>query len=210
LDICQTPDSPDFDFGAGANLFTVADGGKPRDLLGAGQKSGIYWALNPANGEVVWATQVGPGSQRGGIVWGPATDGKRVYVAAANFEGVEMTLFPSGERTTSGFWSALDARTGEILWQTADPVPDGWDAGMVTVANDVVYAGSLDPRGHMYALNAVTGAILWSYVSGGSVIAGPAVVNGTVYWGSGYARGFGTASHKLYAFALPCTGDCME
>ena len=87
-----------------------------------------------------------------------------------------MTLFPSGERTTSGFWSALDARTGAILWQTTDPVPDGWDAGMVTVANDVVYAGSLDPRGHMYALNAVTGTILWSYASGGSVIAGPAVV----------------------------------
>jgi polyvinyl alcohol dehydrogenase (cytochrome) len=203
LDICKAPNSPDYDFGAGANLFTVHDGGTPRDLLGAGQKSGIYWALNPDNGNIVWATQVGPGSLRGGIVWGTATDGKRVYVAAANFDRAEQTLVPSGQTITWGFWNALDARTGAILWQTADPVPGGKDAGMVTVANGVVYAGSMDPLGHLYALDAATGSILWSYASGGSVVAGPAVVKGTVYWGSGYARGFGTPSNKVYAFTLP-------
>jgi polyvinyl alcohol dehydrogenase (cytochrome) len=203
LDTCRSPNSPDYDFGTGANLFTVQDGDTPHDLLGAGQKSGIYWALDPDNGAIVWATQSGPSSLRGGILWGPATDGTRVYVAASNFDGAAQTLIPSGQTITWGFWSALDARTGAILWQTADPVPGSYDAGMVTVANDVVYAGSMDPLGHMYALDATTGAILWSYASGGSVVAGPAVVKGTVYWGSGYARGFGTANNQLYAFALP-------
>jgi polyvinyl alcohol dehydrogenase (cytochrome) len=202
LDICKSPESPDYDVVA-ANLFTVGGDDDRRDLLGADQKSGIYWALDPDNGDIVWATQVGPGSARGGILWGSATDSKRVYVAAANWESVEVTLTPSGQTTTSGFWNALDARTGAILWQTADPVPDGVDAGMVTIANGVVYAGSMDPLGHMYALDAVTGAILWRYASGGSVVAGPAVVKGTVYWGSGYARGLGSPSNQLYAFALP-------
>jgi polyvinyl alcohol dehydrogenase (cytochrome) len=74
---------------------------------------------------------------------------------------------------------------------------------MVTIANGVVYAGSMDPLGHMYALDAASSSILWSYASGGSVVAGPAVVKGTVYWGSGYARGLGTPNNRLFAFALP-------
>jgi polyvinyl alcohol dehydrogenase (cytochrome) len=210
LDTCKAPESPDYDVGAASLLTVTGEGGQqrandigPRDLLGVGQKSGIYWALDPDDGSIVWATQVGPGSDRGGILWGSATDGNRVYVAAANWKSVEVPLTPSGQITTSGFWNALDARTGAIIWQTADPVPGGVAAGMVTVAHDVVYAASMDPLGHLYALSAATGAMLWSYPSGGSVIAGPAVVKGTVYWGSGYERGFATANHRLYAFALP-------
>jgi polyvinyl alcohol dehydrogenase (cytochrome) len=53
----------------------------------------------------------------------------------------------------------------------------------------------------MYALDAPTGRILWTFKSGGSVNAGPAVVNGVVYWGSGYSRlRLGSSNNKLYAF----------
>src|SRR6266436_5334766 len=46
---CPVPSSPDFDFGgAGPNLVG--------NIIGFGQKSGIYWALNPDNGNIVWAT----------------------------------------------------------------------------------------------------------------------------------------------------------
>ena len=38
----------------------------------------------------------------------------------------------------------------------------------------------------MYALAAATGKILWSFASGGSVSGGAAIVDGSVYWGSGY------------------------
>jgi polyvinyl alcohol dehydrogenase (cytochrome) len=52
----------------------------------------------------------------------------------------------------------------------------------------------------MYALNAATGRILWSFVSGGSVASGPAIVGGPVYWGSGYSEsGIGSPSKRLYA-----------
>lgn len=76
----------------------------------------------------------------------------------------------------------------------------------MTVANGVVYAGSLasgQNSNNMYALDAKTGKILWDFNSGGSVVAGAAVVNGTVYWGSGYSRyGLGVFNNKLYAFTV--------
>jgi polyvinyl alcohol dehydrogenase (cytochrome) len=56
--------------GSGPNLYTATVNGQATDLLGVGQKSGIYWALNPATGAVVWKTQVGPGATDGGIPTG--------------------------------------------------------------------------------------------------------------------------------------------
>ena len=49
------------------------------------------------------------------------------------------------------------------------------------VVNGVVYIGSRDD--HLYALNANTGVKLWSFTTGGEVIASPAVANGVVYIG---------------------------
>jgi outer membrane protein assembly factor BamB len=45
----------------------------------------------------------------------------------------------------------------------------------------------------LYALNASTGALLWSYATQGGVQSSPAVVNGVVYFGSG---------GSVYAFAM--------
>ncbi len=93
--------------------------------------------------------------------------------------------------------------SGALLWQTAPP-DAGSTSGPVTTANGVVYGCSLDPLGHMYALNAATGAIVWSFASGGSCLSGAAISNGTLFWGSGYSNfGFGTPNNTLYAFGLP-------
>jgi polyvinyl alcohol dehydrogenase (cytochrome) len=114
---CPVPSSPDFDLGgAGPNLVG--------NIVGFGQKSGIFWALNPDNGNIVWSTPVGPGSSLGGIEWGTATDGKRIYVAIGNHDFLPYTLVPSGQQITWGSWSALDVATGKILWQTADPTAE--------------------------------------------------------------------------------------
>jgi polyvinyl alcohol dehydrogenase (cytochrome) len=201
---CPDPAGPDYDFAQGAMLFTAHGANGPRQLLGAGQKSGIFWALDPATGAVVWSTVVGPGGTQGGMEWGSATDENRIYAAVANFDHKPYTLFPSGEVTRGGAWSALDAATGTILWQTATPGRRKIATGPVTVANGVVFAGSMARSGdNMYALDAATGTILWRFPSGGSVNSGPAVVDGAVYWGSGYARlGLGTPNDKLYAFEL--------
>jgi len=206
---CPEPAGPDYDFGQGPALFTVRmpNNGQTRDLIGAGQKSGQYWAFDPSTGAVVWMTQVGPGGVTGGLQWGSATDGKRIYVADANSSATPWVLVQNGQAVgptvTSGFWSALDAATGKIVWQTPDPAgAQTQDSGAVTAANGVVYGCSADPQGHMYALHATTGAVLWSFTSGGACIAGAAISNGTVYWGSGY-RQFFTGNNKLYAFQIP-------
>ena len=70
------------------------------------------------------------------------------------------------------------------------------------VANGVVYFGSID--GNLYALNASTGAKLWSYAIGNPIIASPAVANGVVFVGSDggtvYALNANTGS-KLWSYA---------
>jgi polyvinyl alcohol dehydrogenase (cytochrome) len=190
---CPVPTSPDFDLGgSGPNLVG--------NIVGFGQKSGIFWALNPDNGDIVWSTPVGPGASLGGIEWGTATDGQRIYVAIANSDHLPYTLVPSGQQITWGAWSALDVATGKILWQTADPTANTIDRGSVSVANGVVYAGS--NSGQMYALDAKSGTILWNFASGGTVIDGPSIVDGALYWGSGYRNIQGTGNNKVYAFSL--------
>ena len=210
-DNCPEPAGPDFDFGQAPALFKVKPDGKGKaiEMVGVGQKSGQYSALNPDTGAVIWVTQAGPGGVAGGLQWGSAVDGERVYTANANSgngdgNGVLWTL-PGGGTTTGGVWSGLDAATGQILWQTADP-NGGSTSGPVTTANGLVFGCSLDPQGHMYALDAATGAVLWSFASGGSCISGAAISDGMLFWGSGYYNAFfsgSTPNNQLFAFGLP-------
>ena len=149
-----------------------------------------------------WVTQAGPGGTAGGLQWGSAVDGTRVYTANANSNLITWPL-PGGGSTTAGVWSGINAATGQLLWQHT-PSSGGGTSGPVTTANGVVYGCSLDPLGHMYALNGATGAELWKFASGGSCLSGAAISDGTLYWGSGYSNfGFGTPNNKLYAFSLP-------
>jgi polyvinyl alcohol dehydrogenase (cytochrome) len=204
---CPDHPGPDYDFGSGPNLFTIMNAkGKRQLVVGAGQKSGQYWALDAATGTILWSQAAGPGSTLGGIEWGPATDGKRIYVAEENFFGIPYTL-PSGETITSGSWAAIDPGTGGVLWQTPDPSHNAFGGGNalgpVSVANGVLYAPSMS--GHVYALDAANGRFLWDYQTPGAAISGAAVVNGTVYWGDGYTHlgipGW-NGSTTFYAFSI--------
>jgi polyvinyl alcohol dehydrogenase (cytochrome) len=137
----------------------------------------------------------------------------------------------------ASFWIALDAGTGELIWQTTDPlsvcvpgfspvpvpVPDTGitlnipavkNFGPATIANGVVYVGSMpsfpypEPpyTADMYALDAKTGRILWTFKSGASVGGGPAIADGLVVWGTGYPRS-GVApriqKNRVFGFELP-------
>jgi polyvinyl alcohol dehydrogenase (cytochrome) len=191
---CPAPTGPDYDFGSGPNEITYKTSKGSTTIIGAGQKSGIYYALNPDTGAELWHTQVGPSIQ-----WGSASDGTRIYVAIANPSGVS---YAGGD---AGSWAALDPATGKILWQKADP-NGATDTGPLAVANGIVYAPSLAGSAtapNMFALNATTGAKLWSFPAGSSVNAGAAIVGGVVYWGSGYARSSGATGgkDKFYAFS---------
>jgi polyvinyl alcohol dehydrogenase (cytochrome) len=207
---CPSPEGPDYDFGgSGPNMLGS-------DLLGIGQKSGIYWSLNPDTGTVVWQTQVGPGGEDGGTEWGTAFDGTSIYVPITNSGYLGYPLRPSGPNVNAGSWAALNPYNGEVIWQTAtpgacSPAVSGYAQGCMalgpaSVANGVVFVGSMDVNPQsptMFALSAATGEVLWSYVAGSSVIAAPAISGNSVYWGSGYSllrASKNTSNNKLFAF----------
>lgn len=203
---CPNPSGNDADFGQAPIFFTVGTGGNQggmRDLVGVGQKSGVYWALDAETGETVWSTKVSPGGFAGGIQWGSSYDGERIYTSSANSDAASHTLI-DGTVTSAGIFSALNPATGEILWQTANP-SGGAAGGAVSSANGVVYACSLDPQGMMYALDGASGAVLWAFASGGSCNSGAAIADGTVFWGSGYPTLLTplTPGDKFRAFSLP-------
>jgi polyvinyl alcohol dehydrogenase (cytochrome) len=149
----------------------------------------------------LWSTLVGPGSDPGGIQWGTAFDGRRIYAAIGHNTGQPYTL-PSGDTITGGSWAALDPATGRILWQTPDP-QGAPDLASLSAANGVLYGSSMAHTGdQMYALDTATGEILWRFPAGGSIVGGPAIVRGAVYWGSGYGRTGGVGNNQFYAFTI--------
>ncbi len=204
--------------GSGPNVFEIGRGRDKRTVVGVGEKSGVYILLDAKTGEFIWNTLVGPGGDQGGMEWGTAYDGDRIYVSITNQHHIQYLLSDNRRLTstaaTGGSWAALDPDTGKIIWQRADPQTEVvagetvgvWDLAPVSAANGVVYAASMAKSGNeFYALNGATGKILWAGPAGSSVNAGPAIVDGSVYWGSGYARAGAVESSgntKFFAFTI--------
>lgn len=194
----------DYDLGASPNIFFANIHGRPTELIGAGQKSGIYHALDALTGKIIWQTNLKTNfttaiGGQGGIQWGASWDGRRLYVAT--------------NQANPGSLSALDPATGKVLWNTSNPA-DGCTTGgattdpadcvlampsAVTTIPGVAFEGGWD--GKFRAFDTNTGKILWQYDTirsytgtngitgtGGSINGGGAVVanDGMVYLNSGY------------------------
>jgi polyvinyl alcohol dehydrogenase (cytochrome) len=207
--------------GSGANVMRLrTDRGGWREVVGVGGKSGVYTLLDARTGAFIWNTLIGPGGDQGGMNWGTAFDGTRIYAPITNHHHIPYKLTQNGEISntvaTGGSWAALNPYTGKIIWQTADPqletIPGFvnvgvWDLAPVSVANGVLYAASMAKgadQNQFFALNAATGEILWHYPALSSVNAGPAIVRGSVYWGSGYSRSGveGSGNNRFFAFSI--------
>ncbi|XP_059658501.1 uncharacterized protein LOC132304799 [Cornus florida] len=213
---CLVPNNPDCppgpnedaDFGEAPMLLSIilADG-QVHDIVVAVQKSGFVWALDRDNGDIVWFNVAGPGGKEGGGIWGAATDGKRVYTNIANSDRVTFPLSPSKQTTTAGAWVALDANSGNIVWTTANPSNETSQAP-VTLARGILFAGSVASNGPIYAMDANTGAILWSYNTGATIYGGASVSYGCIYIGSGYSVSLAkfhpnwTPGTSLFAFCI--------
>ncbi len=144
----------------------------------------------------------------GSLVWSSSVAGAMGYSCAAFANGVVYVSTTDGgtsSNLTSGGVSALDASTGNLLWNhTVGSI----DQSSPAVANGVVYVGSdisgpnpsnRTDSGNFYAFNATTGAIIWSYKTGEAVLSSPAIANGVVYVGSN--------DGKVYAFGCPQTSQ---
>jgi outer membrane protein assembly factor BamB len=142
----------------------VAAGG--RVFIGA--NNGII-ARDAATGAELWSYR----SPHGSLVSSGATPS-----APAVDDGIVYMGFPSGAVT------ALDARTGAVIWDRL--LPGGlYHGGILSspvVAGDTVFAGS--NNGRFYALDRRTGQPLWQHTIGTWVASGPAVSGNTVVTGA--------------------------
>src|SRR3954452_3124268 len=152
---------PDYDFGASPNLIAGPDG---QALVGEGNKSGTYWALDRATMKEVWSVAAGPGSQLDGGVNSTAYDGKRIY----GTDAIDSEVFALGRDGLSQ-WSSVDAGSPHF--------------SPVAVANDVVYTA--DPAGFLTARDAATGSILAKAPLNAPTFAGLSVVGAAVYVATG-------------------------
>ena len=221
---CPATLGPDFDFGSPAILTTAAKG---RDVLLAGQKSGVVFAFDPdKQGEIVWQTRVGKGGTGGGIQWGMATDGQSVYAPVADYGRTRQTnpLDPrryAVDPREGGGLTALRVDDGKQQWYAApSPCRQGAPSGCspaqpsaVTAIPGVVFSAAYD--GHLRAYSTASGAVLWDFdtmrdfdtvngikANGGSIDGpGPVVANGMVFITSGYPRNGGVPGNVLLAFA---------
>jgi polyvinyl alcohol dehydrogenase (cytochrome) len=216
---CPEDAGPDYDFGSSAILVKTPEG---RDLLLAGQKSGVVYALDPdRKGEIVWQVRVAKGGVNGGVQWGMASDGQNVYAAASDSLSIPGPVFRTMDPKQGGGLTALRVGDGSKVWYVA-PVPCGPTAkpgcspaqsAAVTAIPGVVFSGSLD--GHLRAYSSEDGKILWDFDTvreykaangiagkGGSIDGpGAVVVKGMVFVNSGYARFGGMPGNVLLAFA---------
>lgn len=210
---CSPPKNPEFDLGASPILVPLAHG---KRALILGQKSGLVYAVDPdAAGRLLWHARAGIGGLLGGVQWGPATDGKNVYVAVSDLAFNGRAADPA----KGGGLSAYRVSDGVLLWKTQAPgcgdrrPCSPAQSQAVTAIPGAVFSGSID--GHLRAYATKDGKIIWDFdtardfdtvnkvaAHGGSLdVGGPIVAGGMVFVVSGYP-GFGAMpGNVLLAFA---------
>jgi polyvinyl alcohol dehydrogenase (cytochrome) len=198
---CPAEDGPDLDFGAPPILTTTASG---RDILLAGQKSGMIYALDPdADGRILWERRAGMGGFNGGVHWGMATDGRTLHVGIADTPGNKGAVGPPRQGM-----HAFDPLTGAPQWSRIEPHLCRENrhecrtalSAPVTLTDGIVFAGALN--GILRAYSATDGRILWTVDTrrdwptvngvrgyGGSIdSAGPIVAGSRLIVNSGYDK----------------------
>jgi polyvinyl alcohol dehydrogenase (cytochrome) len=209
--VCPEADAPDADFSSSPILIELKGG---RQIIFAAAKSSVVYALDPdQNGKILWQQRMGVGGASGGVMWGPAADLEKIYVANADFD--------SAHPDAAGGLSAFDPSTGGTVWSMRTPSCENKKpckpslAAAVTAIPGVVFSGSMD--GRLRALSTQNGKVLWEYdtaqsyetvnhvkANGGSMSnAGPTVVGGMVFVNSGYSHHGGIMpGNVLLGFAV--------
>ena len=139
------------------------------------------------------------------------TDHPQSYIAGTPYDGMEMTRHPA----PGGNWGefmAWDPVTNTKVWSIKEHFLTM--SGVLATAGDIVFYGTAD--GWFRAVNAKTGAVLWSYKLGSGVIGQPMTFLGpdnrqyvAVYSGVGGAamlnaseKGFPPRGSTLYVFSV--------
>ena len=213
---CPEEDGPDYDIGASPILTQDENG---QDIIMVGQKSGMVYALDPANnGALIWEQRAGSGGTMGGIHYGMSSNGDKLFVGVSDLP----TNNPYNVGPAHPGVHAMNPSTGEILWR--NDLPDKcvdsqflcWRgiSAAVSSTSELVFAGGLD--GILRAFDVDDGKILWETntnqsfglrngikARGGSIESdGPVIANGQVYITSGYEKWAETPGNVLLVYSL--------
>ncbi|HTX24535.1 MAG TPA: PQQ-binding-like beta-propeller repeat protein [Steroidobacteraceae bacterium] len=205
---CPPTLGPDYDFSASPALARIAG----RELLVLPQKSGLAFALDPAQrGRIVWRYRIGKGSGFGGE-WGTAIEGSTAYFGVADL----LTSTPGGVH-------AVQLADGSPRWHMPPPKPfcagrlicSVGQGAALTAIPGAVLSGAMD--GGVRAYSTTDGSVLWAYdcnrafatvngvpAHGGGIDGpGPIVAGGMLYVTSGAGGLMGSPGNVLLAFGLP-------
>lgn len=211
--LCPLIHGTDTDFGAGP---IIAAAGRGHGMILAGQKSGWVYALDPDGGKTIWKRRVGRGGIDGGVEFGMALLGHRLFVPINDTMDAAFGLHVPGIARPGMY--ALDIRNGALLWQAPNrgrlchgrPSCMGGLHSAATATPGLVIAGSLD--GWLRIYSAATGKILWRYDTTQPV---RTVGGGTTRGGSMGGGAGPLAYHHLlivpsgYGFARKMPGDVL-
>jgi len=148
----------------------------------------------------------------GGILTQLASNGSTTFAAVndlalpatpAGYTGSEATVFEDVEKAT-GEMVAVNQDTGTVAWDTLLPSSP---YGAATVTNDVVFTTTF--KGDLYALDASTGAILFSTPMSAGSNAPVAVDGDYVIAGAGAALST-TQRNMIIAYKLGATGKLPD
>jgi outer membrane protein assembly factor BamB len=214
------------DAATGAVLWTAATGGEVHStpavaggMVYVGSDDGKVYALDAGTGAPVWTATISgsvgasPAVVDGRVYIGSldrlyaldAASGARVWSATLGGRIQASPAVAGGTayvRSDDNKLNALNAGTGAPVWTASiGPTPQPGEPSFGTptssspaVADGMVYVGSFD--GKLYALNATTGATVWTASDGGGVQSTATVLDGVVY--VSLARGLG--DQRLHAF----------
>lgn len=214
---CPVQNGPDEDVAASLLLIDVGGG---KQLLVAGAKSGVVTAVDPdTGGKIVWQTRVGRGSLQGGVHFGMAAEGRRIYVPIYDSKDTS----DGGLFTDPGFPGvhAIDAADGHILWRgkvdnrcngRKDCEP-GVSAAITAIPGGVL-AGHLD--GWLRLYDGATGKVTWlidttlsaktqngAIAKGGSMSGpGPTLAAGHLIIDSGYGFARKMPGNALLVYSI--------
>ncbi|MEO0030867.1 MAG: hypothetical protein RIS94_625 [Pseudomonadota bacterium] len=217
LGSCPKENGPDYDVAASPLLIQT---GPASQMLVVGQKSGQAWGLDPDSGKIRWMTRVGHGGTQGGVHFGMAAEGTRVFVPVNDMADTYDGRVYDAKLRGAGL-HALDAATGKVLWFAKAPelckdrrFCDPGMSSAVTAIPGVVFGGHLD--GMFRAYDSTTGRVLWqvdttqgvkavdgTMVKGGSMSGpGAAVWKGKVFVNSGYGMYSHMAGNALLVYDI--------
>ena len=215
-DNCPRENGPDLDVASSPLLVPLDEG---REMVVAGQKSGVVHGLDPATGRIAWRTRLGHGGTQGGVHFGMAAQGTTVFVPINDMADTRDARKYDARIRGAGL-HAVDASNGRTLWRRLAPNNCGkkqfCDPGIsaaVTAMPGVVFAGHLD--GQFRAYDARSGNVLWSFDTtrpvrtitgveghgGGMSGPGAAIANGHVVVNSGYGLYYHMPGNLLLVFA---------